>query len=266
MTSDNPHIEASASPILLTPADFADTGQWRLVIHVGRGGMTAVLRHVADPKRPAVLLFEERWPLCGERELLDRIENCVYEHPAILDDYATEIVVETSEITWVPTSILDSGDFVEEGIFSALFSGGEVMTDRGEEVSALFSLAEGFDSFMARTIPGSRMRSHLAVIESAVRRLIDRWDGLQAFLLDEPGKAIVLIYRDGCLECAAEHNVTSSDGTRRLVEAYRREWPFESCRYLASLFPEEVVRSGLPVAAALVVYRELLDKGDNIIS
>lgn len=260
MTSDNPNIEAAVSPLILTPADFADTGQWRLVIYVSTSGMGAVLRHASDLSRPAVRLFDDRWPRCEGRALLERIENCVYEHPAILDDYATEIVVETQRITWVPTEVLDSGDFPEERIFEALFPGEEVMTDRGDTVSALFSLADGFDSFMARTIPGSRMRCHLAVLEAGLRKRIGYMAGLRIYILRGTDKVTLFLYDGDRLVAATEHPMVSDEDVVRRLEELRQEWHFETVTDLAEILPGEWLGRELPIAVSAVVYRELLER------
>ncbi|MDE6010657.1 MAG: hypothetical protein K2F87_04315, partial [Muribaculaceae bacterium] len=67
------------SSVILTPADFADTGQWRLMIYVSHSGMCAVLRHISDLSRPAVMLFHEKWAPEEGEALLKRIETAVYD-------------------------------------------------------------------------------------------------------------------------------------------------------------------------------------------
>ena len=224
MTNENQHIGADPRPMILTPADFADTGQWRLVIHVAADGMGAVLRHVSDTSRPAVRLFDDHWEPLEGRSLLERIENSVYEHPGILDDYATEIVVTTPNTTWIPTEILSSGEFMEENVFNEFFPGeNEVMTDRVGEATALFSLAPGFDGFMARTVPGARMRSHLAVL--AERMLADAGDGIFTVNIILYRSAVTLVASRGeTLLCASEHPVTCQEDVscvaKKVLEAF----------------------------------------------
>lgn len=152
--------------IILTPADFADTGQWRLIIHISRTGMSAFLRHISDNTKPIVEMFRKQWEITEGADLLNHIENCVYDHPGLLDDYSTDIIIETPITTFVPSDIIDGEENIEEDIFSALYPGNnrELMTDRIGDVTVLFSLCDGLDGFLSRTIPGARVRNDLAIL------------------------------------------------------------------------------------------------------
>lgn len=151
--------------------DFTDTGLWRLIIYISASGMRAYLRHISDASQPVVSLFTEEW---GEDEslLLSRIESAVYDHPRLLEDYATDIIIETSRHTWVPDEILDT-DGVEEEIFSTLFPSAsvEVMSEHCGNQTALFSLVSGLSAFVGRTLPGSRIRSHIGTMADHFNRI-----------------------------------------------------------------------------------------------
>ena len=79
-----------------------------------------MLRHASDKSRPAVQIFNEEWRSESPDLLMRHIENAVYEHPSVLDDYATEIVVEAPELTWVPSGIFD-GDGISEEVAEEIF-------------------------------------------------------------------------------------------------------------------------------------------------
>lgn len=150
-----------------TPArtvDFTDTGLWRLIIYISQAGMSALLRHVEDASQPLVSLFSTSWDQ-DESLLLPKIESAVYDNPRLLEDYATEIIVETKQLTWIPTDIVEENE-VEDVVFGTLFptATDSPMTDTAGRMTALFSLTNGLQSFISRTLPGARVRSHLAVL------------------------------------------------------------------------------------------------------
>lgn len=283
MTIGNNPIEAGTSSAILTPADFADTGQWRLIIHVASDCMGAVLRHVSDTSRPAVRLFADYWEPLEGRDLLKRIENEVYDHPAILDDYATEIVVTTPKTTWIPTEIMSAGDFAEERVFSEFFPGEEIMADKIGEATALFSLTDGFDGFMARTLPGARIRSHLAVLAERTLACASK-DLLIINLILYRESLLLVVVRDNMLLCAAEHPLTDratpalllkytleafgEDGEGSIVNIFDFKGDTRSTQELLSQamdsshakireLPEKLIASGLPPAMVLTVFKEI---------
>ncbi len=162
---------------VLTPANFADTGQWRLIVYISRLGMRAFLKHISDKSRPMAEMLAVNWQNDDPSSLLSQIENAVYDHPGLLDDYATEIILESQKVCFAPNEILDNGSLdseedAENNIFTTVFPGDdqEVLTDRLPDCTALFTLARGLDGFFSRTIPGARIRSHLAVIAERFRR------------------------------------------------------------------------------------------------
>lgn len=163
---------------LYTPVqavDFTDTGQWRLVVYISGRSMTALLRHIADVSQPLVQLFSTEWE-ADDSPLLSRVEAAVYDNPRLFEDYATEVIVETSRLTWVPDELLygeDTAEDAEQTIFSALFPTEceEVLSERTCGMTALFTLTRGLGAFLGRTLPGARIRSHMGVIAERVSRM-----------------------------------------------------------------------------------------------
>lgn len=271
--------------VILTPADFADTGQWRLLIYVSSGGMRALLRHASDKSRPAVQIFNEEWRSESPDILMRHIENAVYEHPSVLDDYATEIVVEAQELTWVPSGIFDGdgiSEDVAEEIFRSVYPEGscEVMADRIGEETALYTLAPGFDGFMARTIPGARMRSHLGVLAERLRRMDAGSGRLRVYADIRERRMDLLAFRgEGLVSASLQSWNTPEDAAFRIFsllnayssgaedsEVYLRG-DGDNVREVLSLtsgfchvagripLPEGVDALSLPLAAALSLYK-----------
>ena len=150
--------------------DYSDTGQWQLIVNISRNGIFAGLhiRHSDEPARR--ILLSQQWDVSDEG-LLDRIEDSIYDNPSVLDDYSADIVIETPRTIFVPTEILNADDdpasFFTE-IYNVLPE--EIMREDVGGVTALFFLTPGLKSFLARTFPGARFRSHLMCKYHRIRK------------------------------------------------------------------------------------------------
>lgn len=158
------------------PSDFdiADTGEWRLTLGVGPSGMAAALTPVADPTVPPRMLFNDRWTP-DDLPLLGKVENAVYSHPRLFDDYATEIVVYTPAVLWVPSEVLDSAHEdadPEPEIYSRVYPADpvDVCRDYCADLSCLYSPGAGLKGFFGRTLPGALLRSHQSVLLTRFRQ------------------------------------------------------------------------------------------------
>lgn len=148
-----------------------DTAEWRLAVYVSETGMSAYLKNIENPLEPVATLFEERWQR-DESQLLRRIEGAVYDHPQLLDDFSTEIVVCTPRALWVPED--KAGDSEEwTSLYNTVYRAEEedIMCDTLEGMCCLFSLAPGMPSFFRRTLSGARVSCHQTVLS---RRFITR--------------------------------------------------------------------------------------------
>ncbi|MDE6299164.1 MAG: hypothetical protein K2M10_05925, partial [Muribaculaceae bacterium] len=61
----------------LTAADYADTGQWRLIVRIYLSGMSAFIENTIHTDLAPQLLFSSEWE-CEPDDLLNHIENAVY--------------------------------------------------------------------------------------------------------------------------------------------------------------------------------------------
>ncbi|MDE5773422.1 MAG: DUF3822 family protein [Muribaculaceae bacterium] len=183
--------------------DFTDTGLWRLIIFISRRGMTAMLRHTDDPTQPLVLLFETEWET-DDAHLLSRIESGIYDNPRVLEDYATDIIIRTETLTWVPTKIINENE-VEETVFSTIFPtcNATPMTECVGDMTALFALTSGLEAFIRRTIPGARVRSHLGVLVEYMGKMTG--NNTQVFVDITSGQADILLFDKQCISAAVTH-------------------------------------------------------------
>ena len=62
----------------LTVADFADTGQWRLILKIFNTGIVAYLENTIHTDLEPQMLFSTQWEADGVN-LLRNIENAVYD-------------------------------------------------------------------------------------------------------------------------------------------------------------------------------------------
>lgn len=151
--------------------DYADTGQWLLAVRLSRSGIRAELTSRLHPDAPPRVLLDRTWGN-PEEDLLEKIENAVYDNPSVLDDYAADIIVETSATLFVPNEWTGNDENDPEKFFNEVFSTpeSEVMKDEGEDMTAFYFLTTGLKSFLARTFPGARISSHLGRLVASSRR------------------------------------------------------------------------------------------------
>lgn len=147
---------------ILTAADYADTGQWRLIIDIYKGGISARLENTLHSDVEGQLLFSVKWDE-EKSETLRQIENAVYDNPRVLDDFSARINIFDSRTLFVPTEVLNESEDIEGEIYTYLYKAEspDVMIDTDGDLSALYSLAPGLRAFLNRTFPGARIRCNL---------------------------------------------------------------------------------------------------------
>lgn len=163
-----------------TAADMADTGQWRLEAIISRFGIRALLRAIGRPGVPVRILLDVSWP-GDEDELLRRIENAVYDHPQVLDDYSARIIIDTPLTLWIPRERISPDDDLPR-IFTSVYGGKEddvMIDDKGDDSPvALYSLTPGLKAFLGRTFPGARFLSLQSLLIDEALRLFPQEPGI----------------------------------------------------------------------------------------
>ncbi len=142
--------------------DISDTGQWRLIIYISKAGISAWIKSTEDPTVPVGQLFASKWQISDDG-LLQRIENAVYDHPRVLDDFSADIIIETEKCLWVPSVLAEDNPEEDcEQWFSQVWPGmeKEFLTDEAGDKLCLHMLTPGLRAFLARTFPGTRIMSH----------------------------------------------------------------------------------------------------------
>ncbi|MDE7159859.1 MAG: DUF3822 family protein [Muribaculaceae bacterium] len=181
-------------------ADMADTGQWRLEAAISRFGIHALLRAIRRPGVPVRPLLDASWSEESEG-LLKRIENAVYDHPQVLDDYSARIIIDTPLTVWCPSAPGDTPE-PDAGLFTSIYGGSpdDVMCDVSSPESpvCLYSLVAGLKAFLGRTFPG-------AIVKPFQSLLLDR-----AFRLFPDSEGILVVMRPKATDFVAVSKGTLS--------------------------------------------------------
>lgn len=144
--------------------DGNDSGLWKIIMSVSPKEIIAVMKNTADKTvRPKIMFRTEIEG--NEHEMLRRLESAVYDHPAIMDDYAIEIIVTTPKALWVPSDMIEDEE-TEEAYLTRIYpcDADDMMTNSNEEETCLFTFIAGLPSFINRTLPGCRIYSHQFIL------------------------------------------------------------------------------------------------------
>ena len=95
--------------------------------------------------------------------MLQNIENAVYDHPRVLDDFSACILVFDRRTAFMPTELVEEAEGAEETYYSALYSAdpADILTDTDGDLTAAYS-PTALKDFLAAHSPGARggMQSH----------------------------------------------------------------------------------------------------------
>lgn len=155
----------------LTAADYADTGQWRLLVRIYMNGMSAHLENTIHTELEPQQLFAATWDP-GEGTLLQNVENAVYDHPRVLDDFSARIVVYDPKTVFIPTRLAEETEGAEETYYTAIYEAdpADVMTDTDADITVAYSPSPGIKGFLNRTFPGARIGCHLMELVKQLRK------------------------------------------------------------------------------------------------
>jgi len=178
-----------------------DTADWRLIVYISRTGMSAYLKNEEDPTEPVITLFSRSWD-ADDDALLQRIETAVYENPQLLDDFSTDIVIVTEKTLWAPRKLMDESEGEEE-IFNKVYKASyeDIFIDELDDKICMYTLVDGLQPFLRRTLPGARTRCQQTL---EVSRYVDRFADMPRLYVD---------IRDG------EADYIAFDGKRLLIAA-----------------------------------------------
>ncbi len=168
-------------------ADMADTGQWRLEAVISRYGLRARLHAIGRPGVTERTIIDASWKE-DEEGLLQRIENAVYDHPQVLEDYSARIIIDTPLTLWVPADRAQHEE-ERERIFTSVYGGSaeDILCDEptGTAPVALYYLTPGLKAFLNRTFPGARILSGQSVVLEQALRLFPDGEGILTVIRPE---------------------------------------------------------------------------------
>lgn len=182
--------------------DLLDTGQWHLAVSISMHGFGAWLLPDNSLGRPPRVLIRQAWQP-SEEGLLGRIEDIVYDNPAVLDDYSADIIVESDRQLWLPADLYPSDEDCAEA-YTNIYGGDmmDVMVNDLDKQKCAFMLVPGLRSFMQRSFPGARIWSQQSLLKEAAMQTHDSFK----CLIDVREKAADIILLDrGELLCASTH-------------------------------------------------------------
>lgn len=193
----------------LTAADFADTGQWRLLLKIGVTGLEAFLENTLHPEIEPQPLCNVTWDL--NRDMLKKnIEDAVYSNPRLLDDFATRVILYDPCTLFIPSEIAEERAGAEEELYKKVYTAedADIMTDFDRDITAAWSLAPGIKSFLTRTFPGARITCNLM---EKVRNLRKDNSDLSLHVFARKGETDVILLDGKKLISASTHEWSHLD-------------------------------------------------------
>ncbi|MBO4871290.1 MAG: DUF3822 family protein [Muribaculaceae bacterium] len=151
------HLSTDTSDISIKRPDL-----WTLLLAVERERIQFILY---TPAQSNSLISREIPLSAGESSWTSALEDAVYEHPVLLDDYGSvAVVVNAPHFVVLPSSVMDDEELAEQA-FAASFpdDDGDVLTCKLPqcEVGVAYSLPAGMQGFLQRTFNNAPIYHHL---------------------------------------------------------------------------------------------------------
>lgn len=199
-----------------TPADFADTGQWRMVVHIFSDGLKAYLENTFHPEAGLQPLCSKTWEPDSSK-LKKNIEDAVYSNPRLLDDFATTIILYTKDVMFIPTQIAEADVDSEAEIYNKVYSAEpyDIMSGQVSDITAVWSMGPDVKSFLFRTFPGSRITCNLLEL---VKKQLPLSGKPEVFLNVREKETDLIITSHHKLVTASTHSFTEKEKTECLVK------------------------------------------------
>lgn len=252
-----------------------DVAEWKLICQISANGLCAYLKN-SNPTEEIKTLIETDWS-CAPENLLAKIENTVYDHPQILDDFSSDIVIVAPRSIWVPAAEVEEDEERAAYLYNQVYSAEEddIMSETAGDATCLYTLVPGLNAFLNRTFPGGRIHSHLAVM---VTRFRERNSDLPRIYIDiRKGEADIIAFDRKKLLMAATHrwhelsdiqyhlyNImdvyglkpseaeVSLSGLRDIKNELMRELRKKFSYVLLTMVPSLSSKTGMPLQAALL--------------
>lgn len=229
----------------LTVADFADTGQWRMILKIFNTGIVAYLENTIHTDLEPQMLFSTQWEADGVN-LLRNIENAVYDHPRVLDDFSAKIIIYDPRTVFLPTELAEESEGGEETYYTALYEAdpSDVITGSDADVTVAYAPARGLKGFLRRTFPGARVECNLM---DMLKRCRNDGEGYRMYVEVREGEADFVFLNGRDLISASTHGWTSGDDivyhALNIMEVYGVAYSEVACRLTGDHLPEETAEA-----------------------
>ena len=138
--------------------DVSNKKVWKLVLSISTKGFKAYYLNVQTNE--IIVHIDKTWD-STESEMLHRLQETIYEHQSLLTEHPTIAIIESHHFALAPTAIVNSEEDAElilEQIHPLKWE--DLWIDTINDVTVVFSLAKGLDSFLHRTFIIDRVVSH----------------------------------------------------------------------------------------------------------
>lgn len=203
----------------------ADPSERRLTVYLSSSGVKAYLKHTLDATAGYRTLIDSKWT-CDPAEVLRHIENAVYDHPEVLDDYECDVLVESDKVMWVPAEIAEDDD-IRNTVYTSLYTADpdDIFTDYPDEndngLASLYYLCPGLPAFLRRTFPGARVTSQQTQLYRRFKGRVS--DDASAFADLRNGQMDVLIFNGQNLLMGATHPYSDeNDASYHILNCLRQ--------------------------------------------
>ena len=209
----------------LTAADFADTGQWRLLINLYSDGLEASLENTVHPEIPRQQLCSLFWK--GDKDsYLKNLEEAVYHNPRLLDDFATKIVIFDPATVFMPASMLETPG-AEADIYNEIYKAdhSDVMTDSCRGITAAWAMAPGVRGFLLRSFPGARLTCNLM---ERYKEACRENGGLRLIVTKRGNESDFVLIHDCALISASTHPIASRESLDKMISDILQAYGYEA--------------------------------------
>lgn len=138
--------------------DVSDKKVWKLVLSISTKGFKAYYLNVSTNE--IVLHIDKTWD-CDESEMLHRLQETIYEHQSLLTEHPTTAIIESRHFALAPKEIVnleEDAELILEQVHPLNWE--DLWIDTIKDVTVVFSLAKGLDSFLHRTFIIDKVISH----------------------------------------------------------------------------------------------------------
>ena len=200
----------------LTAADFADTGQWRMILNIRKDGLDAWLENTVRAGIPPQKLCEVSWEE-DPAMLLKHLEEAVYENPRLLDDFATRIILFDEHTLFIPEEITEESEKTEAEIYQQIYDAesSDIMYETKGGITGVWSMGTGIRSFLLRTFPGARLSNNLL---EGVDKALKNPMGWHLTANVRRNEADVIVTVNGKLMAASTRKIQEENDLEKIID------------------------------------------------